>query len=150
MLYLSHFVKKLISAYIFKYITVYLLRQIGFPKYFISVAHCCPPVLMDDITETWHDDCHIWKYYIITCYKMLAIFTYNDRHYVIFMKMTQYCYSPDWYAKCTIVIFATVCLMGALSCFSSIALCFVLGIILVSYLYILLSLNQIRKKVYNV
>ncbi len=37
------------------------------------------------------------KYYIIKCYKMLVIFTYNDQHKVIFTKMTQYCYSPDWY-----------------------------------------------------
>ncbi len=26
---------------------------------------------------------------------MLVIFTYNDRHWVIFTKMTQYCYSAD-------------------------------------------------------
>ncbi len=54
-----------------------LVRQIGFPIYFISVAHCCPLVLMQDITLMWQDACHIFKYYIIKCYKMFAIFTYE-------------------------------------------------------------------------
>ncbi len=27
------------------------------------------------------DACHIWKYYIIKCYKMPVIFTYNDRYH---------------------------------------------------------------------
>ncbi len=58
------------------------------PIHFILEAHCCPLVLIEVA-------CHIWKYYIIKCYKMLVIFTYNDRHYVIYMKITQYCYSLD-------------------------------------------------------
>ncbi len=57
-----------------------LVRQIGFPIHFISVAPCCPLVLIEDITQMWQDACHIWKYYIIKYYKMLIIFTYNDRH----------------------------------------------------------------------
>ncbi len=30
------------------------------------------------------DACHIWKYYIIKCYNMHVIFTYNNGHKVIF------------------------------------------------------------------
>ncbi len=73
-----------------------LIRQIGFPIHFIWVTHCCPLVLIKDIAQMWQNGCHIWNYYIIMCYKMLAIFTYNDKHQVIFTKMTQYCYSLDW------------------------------------------------------
>ncbi len=73
-----------------------LVRQIGFPIHFISVAHCCPLKLIEDITEMWQDACHIWKHYITKCYKMLVMFTYNERHYVSFTKITQHCYSPDW------------------------------------------------------
>ncbi len=62
-----------------------LVRQISFPLYFITVAHCCHLVLIEDITQMWKDACHIWKYYTIKCYNIL----------VIFMKMTQYRYSPD-------------------------------------------------------
>ncbi len=62
-----------------------VFTQIGFLIHFISAAHCCPPVLIEDITQIWQDACHIWKYDSINCYKMLVIFTYNDRHYVIFM-----------------------------------------------------------------
>ncbi len=41
--------------------------------------HCCPLVLIVDMIQIWQDPCHIWKYYIIKCYKMLVIFTYNDK-----------------------------------------------------------------------
>ncbi len=37
-------------------------------------------MLIENITKLWHDACHIWKYYIIKCYKLHVIFTYNDRH----------------------------------------------------------------------
>ncbi len=58
-----------------------LVRQIGFPVHFISVEHCCHLVLIEDISQMWQVACHIWKYYIIKCYKMHVIVTYNDRHY---------------------------------------------------------------------
>ncbi len=73
-----------------------LVRQIGFPIHFISIAHCCHLFLIEDITQMWQDACHIWKYYIIKCYKSLVIFTYNGQ--IIFTKMTQYCYFPDCWA----------------------------------------------------
>ncbi len=76
---------------VFKEITVWwisMVRQIGFPIHLISVAHSCPLVLIENITQMWQEACHIGEYYIIKCYKILIIFTYN------FMKMTQYCYSP--------------------------------------------------------
>ncbi len=57
-----------------------LVRQIGFPIHYISVAHCCPLVLIENITHN---------------YKEQVIFKYNDWHYVIFTNMTQYCYSLD-------------------------------------------------------
>ncbi len=77
MLYLSHFVQKLIlalSLYRNNSLCISLLRQIGFPIHFISVAQCCPLVLTEDITQIWQYACHIWKYYIIKCDKMLVIF----------------------------------------------------------------------------
>ncbi len=74
-----------------------LVRQTGLPIHVISVAHCCPLVLIEDITLMSQDACHIWNYYIIKCYKMLVIFTNYDRHYVIFTNMRQYCYSPGWW-----------------------------------------------------
>ncbi len=83
MLYLSHFVQKLILALSFKRnnsLCISLVRQIGFPIHFISVEHFFPLVLIEDISQMWQDACHIWKYYIIKYYKMLVIFTYNDRH----------------------------------------------------------------------
>ncbi len=55
-----------------------LVRQIGFPIKNISVAYCCPFVLIEDITQMWQDAYHICKYYIIKCYKMFVIFTYNE------------------------------------------------------------------------
>ncbi len=73
------------------------MRQTGLPIHVISVAHCCPLVLIEDITLMSQDACHIWNYYIIKCYKMLVIFTNYDRHYVIFTNMRQYCYSPGWW-----------------------------------------------------
>ncbi len=75
--------------YVFKEITFCALgffRQVGFPIHFISVAHWFPLVLIEDITQMWQDACNIWKCYMIKCYKMLVIFTYNDRHYVILRK----------------------------------------------------------------
>ncbi len=75
-----------------------LVRQIGFLIHFISVAHCCPLVLIEDITQVWQEGCHIWKYYIIKCYKMLVIFTYNGRHWVIFTKITILLF--PWLIKC--------------------------------------------------
>ncbi len=61
MLYLSYFVQKFVPS---------LARQKDFPMHSISMAHCC---LREDITQIWQDACHIWKYYIIMCYKMLVI-----------------------------------------------------------------------------
>ncbi len=37
----------------------------------------CPSLLIEDITQMWQDACHIWKYYIIKCYKILVIFAYT-------------------------------------------------------------------------
>ncbi len=34
-------------------------------------------MLIEDITQMWQDACHIWKYHIIKCYKMLVIFKLN-------------------------------------------------------------------------
>ncbi len=79
-----------------------LVRPIGFPVHAISASHCYTIVLMEDITEMWQDACHIWKYYIIKYYKMLVIFTYNDRHWEIFTKMTQYGYLPDCWWSATL------------------------------------------------
>ncbi len=31
--------------------------------------------LIEDMAQMWQDACHIWKYYILKCYKMLVIFT---------------------------------------------------------------------------
>ncbi len=66
-----------------------LVRQIGFPIHFISVAHSCPVVFIEDITPIWQDVRHIWKYYIKKCNKMLVIFTYNDRNWAIFLRKWQ-------------------------------------------------------------
>ncbi len=86
----------LLAVWHFDCLCISLVRQIGFPVHFISVALCCPLVLIADITQMWQDACHIWKYYIKKCYKMLVIFTLDDTNYVIFTKMTQYYYSHDW------------------------------------------------------
>ncbi len=53
-----------------------LVRHIGFSIHFISVAHCCPLVLIEDITQMWQDAFHIWKYYIIkSCLSFVHIMT---------------------------------------------------------------------------
>ncbi len=74
-LYLSRFVQKLVLVFTEITVCVLMVRQIGFPLHFISMAHCCPPVLILDITLMWQDACHIGKYYIIKCCKMLVIYT---------------------------------------------------------------------------
>ncbi len=54
MLYLSHFAQKHVLAVSFernKSLCNSLVRQIGFPIHLISVAHYCPLVLIEDLTQ---------------------------------------------------------------------------------------------------
>ncbi len=57
---------------------VSLVRQIGLPIHFISVAHCCPFVLIEDITQMWQDGCHIWNYYNMKCYNVSCLHVMTD------------------------------------------------------------------------
>ncbi len=82
-IYLSCFVQTLILTLRFSrnnMLCISLVRQIVYQIGLISVAHCCPLVLREDITQMWQDVSYIWKYYIIKCNKMLVIFTYNEKH----------------------------------------------------------------------
>ncbi len=74
-----------------------LVRHIGFPIHFISVARCCPLVLIEGITQMWQDVCHIWKYYIIKCYKIRVTFYIKWQVFGHFYENDTYCYSPYWY-----------------------------------------------------
>ncbi len=101
MLYRPHVIQKLILALRFyrnNNLCISLVRQISFSIHFISVAHSCSLVLTEDITQIWQDVCHIWKYYIIKCYKMLVILHIRTGiRSFIWKRHNIYCYSPTDY-----------------------------------------------------